>query len=281
MRSELVRRDVRIQTQESGWREDKEKRQEDVEKNVSQYTAISSRTTSSSETKKENEKVKVADHITFVGGDTNGLEDGSNEQPYRTIEAGVANAGENNTIFVYEKGGTATGKPGDADGGGSYDEQVVLREGQTLTSSIRWDGGTYATKKMPVIKPTTVTKEESFKRGGKTYSSLSAVFMAANSSVRRMAIDTTTAGFTANTGRYCFTSAISSHRGDTTGESLTMESNRITAGGDYARGILVDGYRAEDLSSAITNNTITTEGKSVYGIWFQAQSGTPHALYDR
>ncbi|PID76096.1 MAG: hypothetical protein CSB23_00005, partial [Deltaproteobacteria bacterium] len=204
MRSEMVIRDVRIQTEESDWQENLEKRQVDVKKSVAQRTTTSTQTSSSTsvETNVPIQQVQVADHITFVDGDTSGAEDGTNENPYSTIQEGVDNAGDNNTIFVYEAGGTATGAPGAADGGGAYDEQVVLQEGQTLTSRIVWSGGSYQTQNRPVIRPTTVTREETYTASagddiaeGHVHHVAPVISMAADSTVQRMELDTTAPGF--------------------------------------------------------------------------------------
>ncbi len=205
MRSEMVMRDVRVQTQESDWQENEEKRQVDIAKSVSRHTTTSTKTTSSSETigkPGETEKVKVADHITFVDGDTSGDEDGTNERPYKKIQDGVDNAGDNNTIFVYEAGGTATGKPGPGDGGGTYDEQVVLQEGQTLTSTVSWTshgGGSYQTQNRPIVKPTEVTVTHTISGDERDLMRIAPVItMADQTTVQRMNIDATDENFANN-----------------------------------------------------------------------------------
>ncbi len=257
MRSEMVARDVRVQTGESSWQEDLTRRQ--VQRRVSE--------------KRSTIRVVLADHITFVDGDTSGVEDGTNERPYKKIQDGVDNAGANNTIFVYETGGTATGRPGAADGGSAYDEQVVLQEGQTLTSTVSWTshgGGSYQTKQRPIIKPTAVNREESIVRNGNTFSFAPVVSMAADATVRRMAIDATEPTFAAyNTDTYHVTSGIFSNRGDTDGDSLLIENNTITASGRRTRGIWIDGYGAKNLSSTIVDNHISTGSRYTRGIWLE------------
>ncbi len=234
MRPEMVIRDVRVHTEDSDWQEDLARRQ--VIRSVSE--------------KRSTKRVVLADHITFVDGDTSGPEDGTNEQPYSTIQAGVDEAGANKTIFVYEAGGTAAGKPGPADGGGIYDEQVKLKDGQPLTSSVSWSShgsGTYATKNRPVIRPTTVTRE------GTDGDSLTIE----NNSI-------TAAGRRA---RGVWVEAYGSEN-----LSLTIASNTISTSQSYARGIWIDGRNSDNLSSTTTNNTITTNAANADGMRF---AGTP------
>ncbi len=83
----------------------------------------------------------VASDVTFVDGDnTTNIENGTAENPYDTIQEGVDNA-VGHTVFV-----------DDIDNSGSYNEEVVLRQGQTLTSEIQAFGGhSYRTDTPPII----------------------------------------------------------------------------------------------------------------------------------
>ncbi len=287
MRSEMVVRDVRVQTEDSDWQEDLSRRQ--VKSSVSE--------------KKTKERVVLADHITFVDGDTSGPEDGTNENPYSSIQAGVDNAGANNTIFVYETGGTATGKPGAGDGGGFYDEQVVLQEGQTLTSTVSWTshgGGSYQTTNLPIIRPTTEPGS-----GWQTYTfgvwntTAPVVAMAAETTVRRMAVDTI--GLTGFGPDWGATSGLYANINDSQNAGLRAEENQITTNqygsigivfdtnvaqgshidlransivtsGEIADAIVVDALSSNAVTLNISGGEITTEGPDVWGISLYADN---------
>ncbi len=255
MRSEMVVRDVRIQTEDSDWQEDLTRRQ--VQHRVSEKRSAS--------------RIVLADHITFVDGDTSGPADGTNERPYKKIQDGVDNAGVNNIIFVYETGGTATGKPVAGDGGGAYDEQVVLQEGQTLTSTVSWSdngGGSYQTKQRPMIRPTAVTNEEETGISeGNTYFAAPVISMAADATVRRMAVDATAPGFvTYHTDWYHRTPGIYSDQRGADNTGLAIEESTIVASGDEAYGIYINADHSTGFTSTIANNSITTSGYRAAGI---------------
>lgn len=274
MRSEMVMRDVRIQTKETDWEENVAKQQTSVEKSVS--TKVLKPTTT---------KVKAADNITFVDGDTTKSENGSNETPYASIQEGVDNAGENKTIFVYETGGTATGKTGPTDGGGSYDEQVVLKEGQVLTSKISWDGGSYATENLPVIKPTEVRVTNERFDSSEVNSTASVVTMAQNSTVQRMDLDATATEFVTYDG-FDFhydpvidffrrqTSAIYSEITNQQNASLNIEGNEMITSGRYSSGVNIEGDDSINSSVIVTGNKIITNGDRARGIYISAEDSS-------
>ncbi len=269
MRGEMVIRDVRVQSDESDWQEDLARRQ------VTRHNSE----------KRSTEQVVLADHITFVDGDNNRSgQDGTNENPYDTIQQGADNAGDNNTIFVYEAGGTATGRPGAADGGGAYDEQVVLQKGQTLTSTISWSGhggGVYRTERRPVIRPTAVGVEQQAEIYGISFTIAPVISMAADTVVRRMELDATAAGFAAygdpsvnkaSTGLYA-------NIEKTTDTTLRVEDNRIVTEGDASFGL---GILADDSTNAavtLSATDISTRGEFSPGIVIDADDSANASIH--
>ncbi len=231
MRSAMVVRDVRVQTEDSGWQE-----------NTSQRRV----TTRVSTQKSRQEQVVLADNVTFVDGD---------------------GAGNNATVFVYEAGGTATGKPGDADGGGSYNESVVMLPGQTLTSSISLGSTSYQTRNLPSIVgsgwPETVR-------------------MAENSTVRRMKVvsdDGTCIHADHHNTRVennellikdSMGAGIAVFANNSSNFSFTAMNNTITINGEVSTGITCVNHFSTNVSFTALENTIITNGVNSEGIYFLA-----------
>ncbi len=264
MRSEMVLRDVKVETGESDWEEDPTKRE------VSHSVSESSSTT----------QVTLVDHITFVDGDNlQSGQDGSNENPYNTIGEGVDKAGANNTIFVYEKGGTVS-RPGPADGGSSYDEQVVLKEGQTLTSTIVWpghSGGVYKTERRPIIRPTMVRVEQPAEVNGSAVTVAPVVSMAPGAVVERIEIDATAPDFAAYaTGSDGTRAAPGLYADISRTESVTLraEDSRIVTFGGWSPGVFILAEESAGAAVDVSSTEIATEGFHSYGMHIAADNST-------
>jgi len=164
MYADMVMRDVRVQTEESDFLENQAQKTTaiDTRTDISSSTSVTetTRTATERDTRKVASGTMTTDGdsavdpsdpddpsdpsdpsdppdplegITFVDGDnTTGVEDGTPENPYNTIQEGVDNAGPGNTIFV-------------DDAILDYLENILLSDYQTLTSTmILPDGSTYA-----------------------------------------------------------------------------------------------------------------------------------------
>ena len=278
MRSEMVQRDVRVQTSESDWQENIAKREVDVQNSVSTRTSKHSKTTVKSVqdgTPGEKTKITLADKITFVDKDNaaDTAQDGTNEHPYGDdkggIQKAVDNAGENSTIFVYEAGGQVNGINRDAgDQGGVYDEEVRMKPGQTITSEITFTGHptqtSYATVNKPLIKPSTVTNFEIVDNNwGETYSYAAAVIMPENTTLQRMAVETSQDDAAAVWVQPQLGSG-----------SVRIEGSELRTSGIYADGLrtYLSNASLEDLTIARTS--ISTGGEISYGIWLTEENNS-------
>ncbi len=266
MRGEMVVRDVRVQTKESDWQENRDRRLVTV----------------SQVEKRRKERLLLADHITFVDGDNsrNG-QDGTNENPYDTIQEGVDQAGENKTIFVYEKGGTVS-RPSPDDGGSSYDEQVVLQEGQTLTSTISWTthgGGVYQTERRPVIRPTRVRVEKTGEVFGTIVSIAPVITMAPGTTVRRLDIDATATDFAAysSTGLRVSAGLYADIR-KKRDISLRAEDNHVRTKGDLSYGILVLAEESASADIMVSDSEFVTAGENAHGIYVNVDNSTDASI---
>ena len=255
MRSEMVQRDVRVQARDSDWEENAAKREVDVQSTVSTRTSKHSKTTVKSVqdgTPGGKTTITLADKITFVDKDNfaDTSQDGTNEHPYGDANGGIQkavdNAGANTTIFVYEAGGKVNGINRDgSDVGGKYDEQVVMKPGQTITSEITFSGHptqtSYATLNKPLIHPSTVT----YNNG-----TAAAVTMPENTTLRRMAVTTTQGN----------TSAVQV-RPQLDGGPVRIEGNDLrTSGNGWACALDVAVIQTSLDSLSVTGNTLSTSG---------------------
>jgi len=282
--TDMVMRDVRVQTAESDPLEDVARRRQttdvEVEKQVSERS--DSRTTatrstevvdSDSHTDTESGTETIRDDVTFVDADNNsGTEDGTVENPYNELQEGAdeGTVAGNNTIFLCESGGGVCDLAG---GAGSYDETVILHDQQVLTSSIAANGGLFfETANRPLIAPGA--------DGGN-----SAVITLDNAtttvSVHRIRIDATSVSGLAGIG-----TSIGSQVGDVSLTNNVIGTSEIVANGIEVRsdatgtttiggntidsvgsgdGIFVD----RDGDSSITtihDNVIRTDGLNGFGI---------------
>ncbi|MGD9873919.1 MAG: inverse autotransporter beta domain-containing protein [Kiritimatiellia bacterium] len=95
---EMVIRDLKIQTEDSGYVENEKARAVDIKRSSSRSTVV------------------LMDNITFVDdGNAGGIENGTAENPYNTIQEGVNAA--NSPVYVFD---------------GTYNENVVMRAGVDL-----------------------------------------------------------------------------------------------------------------------------------------------------
>lgn len=299
MRSEMVQRDVRIQSSESDWQENLAKRAVDVQSTVSTRTSKHSKTTVKSVqdgTPGEKTKITLADKITFVDKDNaaDTSQDGTNEHPYGDdkggIQKAVDNAGENTTIFVYEAGGQVNGISQDSsDMGGVYDEQVTMRPGQIITSEIIFSGHptqtSYATVNRPLIKPSTVTYDKKYDTGWEIFEYAAAVTMPENSALQRMAVETSQDKTSAvwvqpqlGSGSVRIDRSVLRTSGpDADGltaeldnaslENLTVSGSTISTTGEYAHGIGLWKENNASLNSLnVSGSTISTAGYYAHGI---------------
>ncbi|MDO5674932.1 MAG: inverse autotransporter beta domain-containing protein [bacterium] len=286
MRSEMVQRDVRVQTKDSDWQEDASKRM------VQKDTQVDERSSST----QRRQTIDLAKNITFVDKDnaTDTSQDGTNEHPYGDerggIQKAVDNAGENTTIFVYEAGGQVNGISRDSsDVGGVYDEQVVMKPGQTITSEITFSGHptqtSYATVNRPLIKPSTITYDKQVDKGLAMVDYAAAVTMPENTSLRRMAVETSQNSAAAvwvqpqlgsgtvlvdNSELHTSGSgsdALISYLDQENLESLTITGSNISTAGMEASGVLLrEMYNADLGSLNVAGSSINTLGKFAGGI---------------
>lgn len=230
--SEMIMRDVRIQTKKTGPQEDLARRTVEVEQKTSTKVIGDSGKT---------EKIVAATGITFVDKDNagSGSQDGTAENPYGDanggIQKGIDNAGANSTIFVSE-----------TNDGSSYDEQVVMQEGQTLTSEITFSGGpgpngSYKTSNSPLMRPIT--------------DGSSIITMSDNTTVHRMHVDATMADFD---------QAIYAGAGNS-GRNITISETAIITGGGWEEAIIVENSNISNTNTIIINNLIGVSGEA-YGV---------------
>lgn len=299
MRSEMVQRDVRVQSSESDWQENLAKREVDVQSSASTRTSKHSKTTVKTVqtgTPGQTTKITLADKITFVDKDNaaDTSQDGTNEHPYGDerggIQKAVDNADENTTIFVYEAGGQVNGINRDSsDVGGVYDEQVVMKPGQTITSEITFSGHptqtSYATVNRPLIKPSTITYDKQVDKGLAMVDYAAAVTMPENTSLRRMAVETSQNSasavwvqpqlgsgtvlvdnselHTSGSGSDAFISYLDQENL----ENLTITGSNISTAGVEASGVLLrEMYNADLGSLDMLGSNISTTGHSADGI---------------
>lgn len=287
MRSEMVQRDVRVQTKDSDWQEDVSKRM------VQKDTQVDERSSSSTQRR---QTIDLAKNITFVDKDNaaDTSQDGTNEHPYGDerggIQKAVDNAGENTTIFVYEAGGQVNGISRDSsDVGGVYDEQVVMKPGQTITSEITFSGHptqtSYATVNRPLIKPSTITYDKQVDKGLAMVDYAAAVTMPENTSLRRMAVETSQNSASAvwvqpqlGSGTVLLdnselhtsgsgSDALISYLDQENLENLTITGSNISTAGVEASGVLLrEMYNADLGSLDMLGSNISTTGHSADGI---------------
>ncbi len=270
MRSEMVQRDVRIQSSKSDWQENLTKREVDVQSAVSTRTSKHSKTTVKSVqdgTPGEKTKLTLADKITFVDKDNaaDTSQDGTNEHPYGDDQGGIQkavdNAGENTTIFVYEAGGQVNGINRDSsDVGGVYDEQVTMKPGQIITSEIIFSGHptqtSYATVNRPLIKPSTVTYNKVYDTGWEKFEYAAAVTMPENSALQRMAVETSQDS----------TSAVWVQPQLGSG-NVRIEQSELRTSGSDADGLAIHLNNASLENITVSDTSVSTAGKTSFGIW--------------
>lgn len=270
MRSEMVQRDVRIQSSKSDWQENLAKREVDVQSAVSTRTSKHSKTTVKSVqdgTPGEKTKVTLADKITFVDKDNaaDTSQDGTNEHPYGDDQGGIQkavdNAGENTTIFVYEAGGQVNGINRDSsDVGGVYDEQVTMKPGQIITSEIIFSGHptqtSYATVNRPLIKPSTVTYDKVYDTGWEKIEYAAAVTMPENTALQRMAVETSQD----NTSAVWVQPQLGSG-------SVRIEQSELRTSGAEADGLNVELNNASLENITVSDTSISTTGELAYGVF--------------
>lgn len=311
MRSEMVQRDVRIQSSKSDWQENLAKREVDVQSAVSTRTSKHSKTTVKSVqdgTPGEKTKVTLADKITFVDKDNaaDTSQDGTNEHPYGDDQGGIQkavdNAGENTTIFVYEAGGQVNGINRDSsDVGGVYDEQVTMKPGQIITSEIIFSGHptqtSYATVNRPLIKPSTVTYDKVYDTGWEKIEYAAAVTMPENSALQRMAVETSQDNTLAvwvqpqlGSGSVRIEQSELRTSGAQAGglnvelnnaslENITVSDTSISTTGKYSHGIGLYEEKNANLDSLhVSGSTISTVGERAYGINTYIDSSTLGSL---
>jgi len=138
MYADMVKRDVRVQTEDSDFLENEAQKTTATETET--HIASRTTTTQAKRTLTQRKELELAFHITFADGDNaTGEEDGTAEHPYDTVQEAVNNAGENNTIYVDSAAG-------------DYNENVALQDHQVLTSAIALsDGGVFQTVTAPTI----------------------------------------------------------------------------------------------------------------------------------
>ncbi len=248
MVSEMVMRDVRIQTTSTGMIE-----------NLSKKQVAQSETSDVISKLKIRKKTNLVDGITFVDKDnaTDKKQDGSAKHPYADnsggIQKGINNAGKNKIIFVDE-----------ADNGGTYNEHVTLKDGQTLTSEIVLPKkfGIYRATSRPVVKPTS--------------GSSPVITMADNTILHRMEIDGTSVDVSLSADPYYgATPVVYAPRG-LDGRKITITENIITTANNFDSGIYIDNRLIKNSTTHIQSNKVITNGKRADGIFlnFEESSNT-------
>ncbi len=249
MYSDMVMRDVRVQKEESGPVEDRDRFRRTE-------TVVSKAVNSKTEQKTSSKRLEVASDITFVDGDSQGEQDGTAEYPYQTISQGVNHADGHSTVFV-------TGmeeRP--------YDEHVTLQSGQTLTSEIILPRGlgSYSSGTVPLLQPSA--------------GSGPVVTMADNTTVQRMHIIADYGpGIYAPSGAADRTitirdSIISSTgfndavwiENQARGSEVLISHNTISTRQDWTFGVFINNEESWSPRVTLEDNIITTRGNSGHGM---------------
>ena len=249
--TDMVIRDVRVQTRESDFIEDETQMQQevDIDREITQTQNVDTQTTQTES------RESISSNNFFIDEDNaaSATQDGTISDPFATIEAALVAAGEGGTAFLCNVGGTICGAGG-SDGTGEYDNAgIELLEGQTLTSEIQALGGmSFTTGGTPTIRPTT-------NPGGAE----AIILMSDNTTLNRINVDST--GVTNING-------VSAPAGSN-GRSLAILNSVFTTDDAMETGILIDNSGVRNSQTTIIGTTITTTGNDADAININNASG--------